>query len=306
MRTTALFTLLLSAALAFCLPACGTPDSGTGTGIARKAATADAPDVYPLMMGRTDIQVGTVSVWNDDTTVYVTYQTLPGYELQDAHLCVQAEPFSERVPPGQCRFKEDPLPPDSTIWSVGFLISDYIAGDFCGQVLYMQAHASIADAETDANVGSAYGKTFLGSYPYTLTCQPPPPEPTGCTLTQGYWKNHLRDWPVDELTLGGQAYSKKELIQLLKAPPKGDASLILAHQLIAAELNVANGAGTAPTVAQAMADAQAWMALNADSDGRLPYGTEPGSPEHVQATTLTELLDQFNQGFTETGHCDGG
>jgi hypothetical protein len=61
-----------------------------------------------------------------------------------------------------------------------------------------------------------------------------------------------------------------------------------------------------PTVAQALGDARNWMVLVADSDGFLPYGTVPGSVEHLMATMLAELLDQFNQGFTETGHCDGG
>jgi hypothetical protein len=46
--------------------------------------------------------------------------------------------------------------------------------------------------------------------------------------------------------LGSQTYTKTELLMILRTPirtgPKVDASLILADQLIAATLNIANGA----------------------------------------------------------------
>lgn len=58
-----------------------------------------------------------------------------------------------------------------------------------------------------------------------------------CVLTQGYWKNHPGDWPVEGLTLGGDYYSKSDLIGILKQPVKGNGLISLAHQLIAAKLN---------------------------------------------------------------------
>ncbi len=64
----------------------------------------------------------------------------------------------------------------------------------------------------------------------------------GCPLSQGYWKNHPDDWPVEDLTIGGIFYDKATLITILKTPPKkGNSYLILGHQLIAALLNIANG-----------------------------------------------------------------
>ena len=57
-------------------------------------------------------------------------------------------------------------------------------------------------------------------------------------------------WPVNSLMLGSQTYSKAELLTILRtrvgAGPKADASLILADQLIAAKLNIANGADGTP------------------------------------------------------------
>jgi hypothetical protein len=117
-----------------------------------------------------------------------------------------------------------------------------------------------------------------------------------CTLTQGYWKTHDAAWPVDTLVIGGQSYSQAELLDLLWTPVMGDGSLLLAHQLIAAMLNVANGA----TPTGAIADADAWMAANADADGRLPYGVPPND----EVSSLGDALAAFNEGTTGPGHCD--
>ena len=93
-----------------------------------------------------------------------------------------------------------------------------------------------------------------------------------CPLTQGFWKNHPNDWDgVTSLTIGGQSYTKMELITILETPPSGgDASLILAHQLIAAKVNVATGSVFSPdpiatTVAAADILLTAACALSASS-----------------------------------------
>src|SRR5688572_16077870 len=119
---------------------------------------------------------------------------------------------------------------------------------------------------------------------------------SGCTLTQGYWKNHEEAWPVASLDLGGGSYAQAELLALLRTAPRGDASLILAHQLIASMLNVASGAGPLPGTTQAIADAQAWMAANLPAGGRLPYGVASTSAAGAQAVQLSAALDGFNNG----------
>jgi hypothetical protein len=125
----------------------------------------------------------------------------------------------------------------------------------------------------------------------------------GCTYTQGYWKNHPSAWPETSLTIGGTSYSQDELLALFGTSPGGDASLILGHQLIAALLNQANGAGVPPEVAAALSAADAWMAANADADGRLPYGVAASSAAGQQAVGLSETLDQFNSGMAGPPHC---
>ena len=63
-----------------------------------------------------------------------------------------------------------------------------------------------------------------------------------CTFTQGYWQNHPEAWPVDELLLGDENYSQAELLLILEEEVGGNGLIALAHQLIAAKLNVAYGA----------------------------------------------------------------
>ncbi|MCL2450295.1 MAG: hypothetical protein FWD17_15215 [Polyangiaceae bacterium] len=128
----------------------------------------------------------------------------------------------------------------------------------------------------------------------------------GCTYTQGFWKNHPSAWPVTSLAIGGVTYSQQQLLDLFNTSPGGDASLILAHQLIAALLNVANGAAPSASVQQAIDDAQAWMTANQGSAAGLPYGVAAGSAAGQQATALTDTLDSFNSGGAGTPHCGDG
>src|SRR5688572_26907655 len=62
-----------------------------------------------------------------------------------------------------------------------------------------------------------------------------------CVFTQGYWKNHAEAWPVSTLVLGTVSYSQAQLLEILRTPVRGNGLISLAHQLIAAKLNVANG-----------------------------------------------------------------
>jgi hypothetical protein len=82
-----------------------------------------------------------------------------------------------------------------------------------------------------------------------------------CPLSQGYWKNHLESWPVEDgLEIGGTFYTNDELLEILNTPPKrGNSNLILAHQLIAALLNSVNGSDPAP-IADEVAEAQVLLA----------------------------------------------
>jgi hypothetical protein len=124
-----------------------------------------------------------------------------------------------------------------------------------------------------------------------VDCTVPPPT-NRCPLTQGYWKNHADAWPVTSLTLGSETYTQAELLTLLRTPVRGDASLILAHQLIAAKLNIANGSDPAP-VSATIADADS---LLSGFTGKLPYHVRPSSPSGQARVGDAATLDGYNNG----------
>jgi hypothetical protein len=118
-----------------------------------------------------------------------------------------------------------------------------------------------------------------------------------CTFTQGYWKNHPEAWPVGSLKIGGVTYTKQQLLDILRTPPKGNATYILIHQLIAALLNQANGANTS-VVNQTIANAQAFLVAH-------PLGSNLSPAHRLIAIKLASILDLFNNGIIGSGHCGG-
>jgi hypothetical protein len=130
----------------------------------------------------------------------------------------------------------------------------------------------------------------------TWTVVAPPAPVDACTRTQGYWKNHAQAWPVDALTVGRTRLTKAEALALFNRSPKGDATIILVHQLMAAKLNVAAGASTS-AVLDTIAEADAWLA-------RVGLYSKPKGANKDQGIRLADVLDRFNNGRLGPPHCD--
>lgn len=123
---------------------------------------------------------------------------------------------------------------------------------------------------------------------------------SGCTRTQGYWKNHEDSWPVGSLTLGTVSYTQTQLLAILDQPVAGNGLISLAHQLIAAKLNTSGGGCVPQSVTDAIAAADALI-------GALvvpPVGS--GWLDPSVTGSLNGTLDTFNNGCTAGGppHCD--
>jgi hypothetical protein len=116
----------------------------------------------------------------------------------------------------------------------------------------------------------------------------------------GYWKNHPNAWPVNSLTLGSQTYTKAELLNILNNPGGGDASMILAVQLIAAKLNIANGSDPAP-VSSTITHADSLLSM---FSGKLPYKVKPSSAVGQMMVNDGNTLDNYNNGKL-TPNCSG-
>ena len=121
-----------------------------------------------------------------------------------------------------------------------------------------------------------------------------PPSMAAC-LTQGYWKNHPDAWPVSGLFLGGQWYTKDQLIAILKTPPQtGNAVLIAAHQEIAALLNIENGCVPTAAVVSAIQQTNAILATLGPLDpSNMPY-VSAGSATGGLLTALGSTMDAYN------------
>lgn len=155
--------------------------------------------------------------------------------------------------------------------------------------------------------GHAFSPLNRSDFTGEITCSTLPcgcPVPPNCTYTQGYWKTHgpiptgnnVNEWPVTGLTLGTVAYTDLELQAILDTPAAGNGLVVLAHQLIAAKLNVAKGADDT-AVAGAIAAADALI-------GGLvvpPVGSGALAPSATAA--LTNTLASYNEGVIGPGHC---
>jgi hypothetical protein len=119
----------------------------------------------------------------------------------------------------------------------------------------------------------------------------------GCSLTQGFWKNHPEDWPVESLTLGTVTYTKAECIRILQTPVRKNGLVALAHQLIAAKLNVLEGANSS-CISTYIAQADALIGSRVIP----PIGN--GKLTTKQASFLNNILDDFNNGRLCAAHCD--
>jgi hypothetical protein len=302
--------IVSAGAISIGLSACVMSSSGPREGdtvSARESAVSQeaalnvtASECWDLAQGAKDNVVGQVCVSNDGENLYVVYSTDGGCLLTEVHVCAATADYPW-TPPGQCPYKAefDGSPTDA--YTVTIPLSSFPDAVCGATVFYLQAHAALDCTAAGGAQESAYGNTFKGKIEYTLQCIE---ECGGCTLTQGYWKNHPADWASVDLSLGGRTYSPAEALALLQTPTAGDASLILAHQLIAAKLNILVGGASDASVASTVADADAWLAANADADGALPFGVAAASAEGSAAVALAAILDDYNNGVTGPGHCE--
>jgi hypothetical protein len=159
------------------------------------------------------------------------------------------------------------------------------------------AHATSSLSRSD------FSQTYRCS---TLPCDEP--QIGNCTLTQGYWKTHGPagcnpsagddKWPLGAfpMLLGTVNYDAGQICSILNTPAAGNGLIALAHQLIAAKLNIASGAdGSA--VAQAILDADALIGSKVVP----PVGS--GSLKSSVTSPLTTALMNYNEGATGPGHC---
>jgi len=137
------------------------------------------------------------------------------------------------------------------------------------------------------------------------------PNDQGCTRTQGFWGSSPQGQALAKILvpapttmlLGTNGYTAVQLDSILDAPVAGNALLILAHQLIAAKLNILAGAGFGAVVAAKIVEA------NTAIDGLVipPVGAGFVAPASASGTIMVGIasyLDAYNKGEVGIPHCD--
>ena len=107
-----------------------------------------------------------------------------------------------------------------------------------------------------------------------------------CTRDSGYWSSHTDSWPVEEIEIGGVAYSVEEAPALLQISDDGDITYSLAQELLVLKLNLYGVEPTSDTLG-AIGDADAWLVTH-------PLGTNPGEPDREEGVRLTQMLQSLN------------
>jgi hypothetical protein len=110
-------------------------------------------------------------------------------------------------------------------------------------------------------------------------------------------RNLSETWPSPTTTLGTVEYPAFQAACVLRTPATGNGLIELAHQLIAAKLNVAKNGAPPASIAACIADADALI-------GSLvvpPIGTDFLDPSATSA--LTSCLASYNEGAVGPGSC---
>ena len=148
------------------------------------------------------------------------------------------------------------------------------------------------------NFAHATSSMFRSDFSGNFSCSTESCE-GNCTYGQGYWKNHPDEWPVESMELGNVDYSKAELEAIYNLsvggnPQQANAFTRLAHHLIAAILNLENGAIATDEVEDAIADAHALI-----GDYNILAGDPvitSNSSEGQAADTIKDILEAYNNG----------
>jgi hypothetical protein len=153
----------------------------------------------------------------------------------------------------------------------------------CSQVL----HATTTNTAT-VTAHDPWDHAVQDTDTYTVTVQV-----AGCTYTQGYWKNHYLTSNHPDSTWSSLANYATWYGYML-VPVKGNAWYQLAHQYVAAQLNVLNDAYASPEVLAALTQAQTLLTAT-------PF--EVTGDQKATFVSLAGTLGAYNEGLTVTPHC---
>jgi hypothetical protein len=173
-----------------------------------------------------------------------------------------------------------------------------------GSVSYTRTFKCDEDEGTHDNTATIRETGQSDDARVTVMCSPP--SDSGCTFTQGYWKTHSKYGPAKKAdstwALIGEdtpffSSGKTWYEAINTSSAGGNAYYILAHQYIAAKLNLAAGTSSTPAVNAAIAGAEAFYAAYTPTSVLSDAVRE-------QVLAYAETLADYNEGDIGPGHCD--
>jgi len=241
---------------------------------------------------------GEIAVWNEGD-IWTS-----GFQIEDF---IEYKPFNQQGPSwhilGYVTIITPPegftgeIPPGTTQQTA--LVFKYVYEGPAIKDAYIRNNVQLTILNHSGSLGTPKGPnpkaTYMGPIP------PPPCEViSGCTYTKGYWGNKPGVvWPspysrTDTFFNSGQTWQ-----QVLDTEPRGNGYYILAHQYIAAVLNIANGASVPKGVLDTLDLALEWLQFNGPN-----ACTGPGSCG-VQKNWAA-VLESYNKGEYPGGppHCE--
>ncbi len=107
-----------------------------------------------------------------------------------------------------------------------------------------------------------------------------------CIYTYRYWADHPDLWPVESLEIAGQLKDKSELMAMLQVYSNHILAITVSRELIATQLNLANGSD--PYIQPAVDEAGALLA-------GLPAGSRNAGESRSQAMQVRAKLAKYNR-----------
>jgi hypothetical protein len=123
-----------------------------------------------------------------------------------------------------------------------------------------------------------------------MTCVFTEPDQPG-VAGPGYWKNHIREWPVNSITIGRRNFTKLQAVILMSLPDRDDKTKTAFRHLVAAKLNVLIGNDDS-CISEAIEAADAWLARNP-----VCSGVRASSPAWKRISGVIARLEAYNSGL---------
>lgn len=131
----------------------------------------------------------------------------------------------------------------------------------------------------------------------TKTNSPTPaPSSKDCVKTLNFWIAHPGDWPLENLTIGGEIYASPQILDILEIQSENDVAIFLAQQLIVAEINLQNGV-PGSSIEKTVREADGWLRSH-------PLGSDLAYLESAEGYALAVHLADFNSGLAGPQLCE--